>query len=143
MGHKMFFMSFIHHTRSCSFLFNTLALFSLNVYHPSLVYTGKTLQSISLLAYLRQYVGVKGPHLVLVPLTTLGNWDREFARWCPDIRVFKFHGTKEERAEMIRQGMLANGQWDVLLTSYEMANREKSQIGKNKFHYIVVDEGMA
>lgn len=101
---------------------------------------GKTLQSISLLAYLREFVGVSGPHLVLVPLSTLGNWHREFQRWCPAIRCFKFHGTREEREEMIASGALRQENWDVCLTSYEMSIREKAQFQKVKWHFIIVDE---
>ena len=43
---------------------------------------GKTLQTISLLGYLNEYRGIKGPHLVIVPKSTLGNWMNEFKRWC-------------------------------------------------------------
>lgn len=101
---------------------------------------GKTLQSISLLAYLKQYQKLDGPHLVLVPLSTLGNWHREFTRWCPSIRCFRFHGTREERAQMVASGQLHPSQWDVLLTSYEMSIREKAHINKIPFNFIVVDE---
>ena len=101
---------------------------------------GKTLQSISLLAYLKQFLNVNGPHLVLTPLSTLGNWQREFTRWCPSLRVLKFHGSKEERAELIRAGHLKMTDYDVCLTSYEMAIREKTQLNKHRWHFIVVDE---
>ena len=40
---------------------------------------------------------IKGPHLVTVPKSTLGNWEREFGRWFPKLRVLKFYGNKEER----------------------------------------------
>ena len=58
---------------------------------------GKTLQTISLLGYLHEYRGITGPHLVVVPKSTLGNWMNEFKRWCPIMRAFKFHGNGEER----------------------------------------------
>eukprot|EP00633_Aureoumbra_lagunensis_P008712 CAMPEP_0197309632 /NCGR_PEP_ID=MMETSP0891-20130614/8221_1 /TAXON_ID=44058 ORGANISM="Aureoumbra lagunensis, Strain CCMP1510" /NCGR_SAMPLE_ID=MMETSP0891 /ASSEMBLY_ACC=CAM_ASM_000534 /LENGTH=153 /DNA_ID=CAMNT_0042794817 /DNA_START=118 /DNA_END=576 /DNA_ORIENTATION=+ len=35
---------------------------------------GKTLQSISMLAYLYEYQNIRGPHLILVPKSTLSNW---------------------------------------------------------------------
>jgi hypothetical protein len=41
---------------------------------------GKTLQTIALLAYLYENNLSKGPHLILVPLTTLSNWMREFKK---------------------------------------------------------------
>ena len=59
---------------------------------------GKTLQTISLLGYLSEYRGITGPHMVVVPKSTLGNWMNEFKRWCPMIRPFKFHGNQEARA---------------------------------------------
>jgi SWI/SNF-related matrix-associated actin-dependent regulator of chromatin subfamily A member 5 len=50
---------------------------------------GKTLQSISLLAYLREARNIQGPHIIIVPKSTVGNWIREFNRWCPSINVVK------------------------------------------------------
>jgi hypothetical protein len=58
---------------------------------------GKTLQTISLVAYLHEYRGIKGPHIVIVPKSTLGNWMNEFRRFCPVIRCIKFHGNAEDR----------------------------------------------
>lgn len=58
---------------------------------------GKTLETISLIAYLYEFRNNTGPHLVLVPLSTLGNWQREFKRWCPTVRTIKLHGSKDER----------------------------------------------
>ncbi len=58
---------------------------------------GKTLQTISLLGYLQEYRGIHGPHMVIVPKSTLHNWINEFRKWCPSIRAVKFHGNQEER----------------------------------------------
>jgi SNF2 family DNA or RNA helicase len=64
---------------------------------PALQGLGKTLQTISLLGYLREYRGITGPHMVIVPKSTLHNWLNEFKRWCPVIKAVKFHGNREER----------------------------------------------
>lgn len=58
---------------------------------------GKSLQTISLLGYLKNIKNIPGPHLVVVPKSTLLNWNNEFARWCPSIKAFVFHGDKDER----------------------------------------------
>lgn len=58
---------------------------------------GKTLQSISILAYLKQFRSCHGPHMVVVPKSTLGNWMREFAKWCPKLKVIEFHVTLETK----------------------------------------------
>ena len=59
--------------------------------------TGKTLQTISLLASLTLEQRIPRPHLVVVPLSVLGNWLREIAFWCPDLKAQKLHGNKEVR----------------------------------------------
>jgi SWI/SNF-related matrix-associated actin-dependent regulator of chromatin subfamily A member 5 len=63
---------------------------------------GKTLQTISILAYIKERLGVSGPHIIIVPKTTLGNWMREFGKWCPSFNVLKFYGNKEDRIKLIR-----------------------------------------
>ena len=91
---------------------------------------GKTLQSISLLAALKEYRGVKGPHLVLVPKSVLGNWDREFKRWCPSFRVLKMAaGDKDERERLVREELLP-GDYDIVITSYETLCIEKASFRK-------------
>jgi len=58
---------------------------------------GKTLQTVSFLGYLKHYRDVPGPHLVVVPKSTLQNWAREFQNWVPDFNVVLFGGNKDER----------------------------------------------
>ena len=58
---------------------------------------GKTLQTISLLGYLHEYRQITGPHMIIVPKSTLHNWMNEFKRWCPILRATKFIGNAEER----------------------------------------------
>ena len=38
---------------------------------------GKTLQSISILGYMHEFRRISGPHLVIVPKTTIANWMNE------------------------------------------------------------------
>jgi SWI/SNF-related matrix-associated actin-dependent regulator of chromatin subfamily A member 5 len=100
---------------------------------------GKTLQTISFLGYLRYMQGISGPHLVLVPKSTLDNWNREFARWTPDVNVLVLQGAKEERQALIQE-RLVDEKFDVCVTSYEMVLREKNHLKKFAWEYIVVDE---
>ena len=65
------------------------------------VITGKTLQSIAILAYHWEYLRIQGPHLICVPKSTLSNWMNELNRWCPSLRAIKFHGAREDREFMI------------------------------------------
>ncbi|KAF2735322.1 hypothetical protein EJ04DRAFT_543120 [Polyplosphaeria fusca] len=100
---------------------------------------GKTLQTISFIGYLRFVNNIHGPHLVVVPKSTLDNWAREFGRWIPEINVLVLQGAKEERAELI-QDRLVDEKFDVCITSYEMILREKTHLKKFAWEYIIIDE---
>lgn len=105
---------------------------------------GKTLQSISVLGYLHEFKNVDGPHLVMVPKSTLSNWCNEFKRWCPVMKVLRFHGSKEERQEIIQTRLKSAAQgdrdWDVLITTYEVVNLEKAPLTKIAWRYLIIDE---
>ncbi|KAG2134024.1 SNF2 family N-terminal domain-containing protein [Suillus bovinus] len=100
---------------------------------------GKTLQTISFLSYLKHYRDTLGPHLIVVPKSTLQNWAREFGQWTPDVNVVVLTGSKEERAEIIANRLIPQD-FDVCITSYEICLIEKSALKKFSFEYIVIDE---
>ncbi|CAN6662386.1 ISWI chromatin-remodeling complex ATPase Isw2p [Trichomonascus vanleenenianus] len=100
---------------------------------------GKTLQTISFLGYLRYVQGIEGPHIVIVPKSTLDNWGREFAKWTPNVRTFILQGDKESRAQLV-QDRLLSCDFDICIASYEMVIKEKAQLRKFAWQYIIVDE---
>ncbi len=102
---------------------------------------GKTLQSISMLGYLEEYSSVKGPHLVLVPKTTLSGWQNEFARWLPSLKVLKLHATsKDERTALVQEHFSGKRTWDVCLTTYEVATIEVNALKKVPWRFLIIDE---
>jgi len=121
---------------------------------------GKTLQTISLLAWMKQNSesvaleegksqtkgsSVSPTSLVLVPKSTLSNWEKEIARFCPSLRSCVLIGDREARETIIekhlRPGMTREDRgWDVLVTTYEMANVECKVLEKIPWMYIIVDE---
>jgi len=106
---------------------------------------GKTLQTISLLAYLRSSRGVKGPHIVIVPKSVVGNWMREIRKWCPEIAAVRMGGTKDERQRFANTAMeVRDGKrickFDVLVTSYEGMVKEKGRLSKVNWRYVIIDE---
>ncbi|KAI8393924.1 SNF2 family N-terminal domain-containing protein [Radiomyces spectabilis] len=100
---------------------------------------GKTLQTISFLGFLKHIRGISGPHLVVVPKSTLHNWKNEFSKWVPDFDAFVFHGDKEKRSEMVKT-RLQPLQFEVCITSYETCLMEKAQFKKISWEYIIIDE---
>ncbi|XP_018899510.1 LOW QUALITY PROTEIN: chromatin-remodeling complex ATPase chain Iswi [Bemisia tabaci] len=100
---------------------------------------GKTLQTISLLGYMKNFRNISGPHMVIVPKSTLMNWMNEFKKWCPSLKAVCLIGDQEARNNFIRD-VLMPGDWDVCVTSYEMIIREKSTLKKFNWRYMVIDE---
>lgn len=52
---------------------------------------GKTIQSLTFIHAVYEY-GVRGPFLVIAPLSTIPNWQREFEGWT-DLNVIVYHGS--------------------------------------------------
>lgn len=102
---------------------------------------GKTLQTLSLLAYLKAMRGIRGPHLLIVPKSTLQNWYNEVKRWVPSLSAFIFHGAKDDRPRLINE-YLNNPvtAFEVCITSYEMCLVEKAALRKVRWHYLAIDE---
>ena len=48
-------------------------------------------------SYMKHYRNVHGPHMVIVPKSTLSNWKNEFQRWVPTMRVVCLIGDQETR----------------------------------------------
>jgi hypothetical protein len=97
----------------------------------------------ALLAYLREGRGVRGPHLVIVPKSVVGNWIREFQKWCPSIRAVKMGGTKDERENFIKNDLpidpdTKRHKFDVLVTSYEGVLKEKGRFCKIGWNYLII-----
>ncbi|XP_052098948.1 uncharacterized protein LOC127733675 [Mytilus californianus] len=100
---------------------------------------GKTLQTISLLGYMKHYMNIPEPHLVICPKSTIDTWIAEYKRWCPSLKIFCLKGYKEERKEMIKKVMKTTV-WDICLTSYELCILEKAELKKMKWRYLIIDE---
>ncbi len=61
---------------------------------------GKTIQSITFLEEICR-TGIKGPFLIIAPLSTIANWEREFRTWT-NLNVIVYHGSVVSR-QMLQQ----------------------------------------
>lgn len=52
---------------------------------------GKTIQSLAFVDAVHKY-GIRGPFLIIAPLSTIPNWQREFESWT-DMNVVVYHGS--------------------------------------------------
>lgn len=104
---------------------------------------GKTCQVISFLAHLKE-IGENGPHLVVVPSSTLENWLREFQKFAPEFVVEPYYGSQAERADIREALSDPNASYDVMVTTYNLACGAGQDLGflkSRKFNVCVYDEG--
>uniref|UniRef100_A0A8C9YTY5 Chromodomain helicase DNA binding protein 8 n=1 Tax=Sander lucioperca TaxID=283035 RepID=A0A8C9YTY5_SANLU len=109
---------------------------------------GKTIQSIALLA--EEYdAGVQGPFLVIAPLSTITNWEREFSTWT-DMNAIVYHGSLASR-QMIQQyemyckddkEHLIPGayKFDALITTFEMVLSDCPELREISWRCVIIDE---
>ncbi|KAI4131613.1 MAG: hypothetical protein LQ338_001127 [Usnochroma carphineum] len=100
---------------------------------------GKTIQTISLLTYLIEKKMQRGPFLVIVPLSTLTNWNLEFEKWAPSIKRIVYKGNPIQRKS--QQQQIRWGEFQVLLTTYEYIIKDRPILSKIKWVHMIVDEG--
>ena len=99
-------------------------------------------QTVSVLGVTTLDLLDRKPHLVIVPLSVLGNWQREFAKWCPALKVVKLHGDREARQHTV-QHELRPGTFNVCVTTYEVLALEAAALRKISWAFLVVDEVQA
>ena len=100
---------------------------------------GKTIQTISLLGYLLEHKGRRGPYLIVGPTTVMGNWMRELKKWLPDLRAVKLLARKEHRFEIFEK-FIRPRKFDIVVTSYEGVNICMKELSRINWHYLIVDE---
>lgn len=100
---------------------------------------GKTIQTIALIAYLLEKKEVTGPHLIVAPKAVLPNWSNEFKTWAPSIGTILYDGRPDERKSLRETHF--GGQFNVLLTHYDLILKDKKFLKKVHWHYLIVDEG--
>jgi superfamily II DNA or RNA helicase len=112
---------------------------------------GKTVQAIGLMV-LRRRQGWMGPwahdqeegprpSLLVCPTSVLTNWQRELARFAPEIRVHVQHGSQRDKdpqrlREVVRQA-------EVVLTTYALVWRDLEALQGVKWDGVFLDEAQA
>ena len=89
---------------------------------------GKTIQTICFQSHLFHAYELYGPFLIVVPLSTMAAWQREFQIWAPEINVVIYIGDVNSRTKIQEYDWChKNGKlkFNCILTTYEMLLKDK------------------
>lgn len=92
---------------------------------------GKTLQAISFIA---SELGETS--LIVAPTSLIYNWEREFSKFAPNVKVGVVNGNKAQRSEIINEA----SSYDVLVTSYNLLRIDSGLYNNMKFKHFLIDE---
>lgn len=101
---------------------------------------GKTVQMIAL--FVDEYAsgkdaGTKERSLIVCPASLVYNWENEFQKFAPMLKVQAVAGTAQEREEVFAS--LDEG-CQVLITSYDLLKRDMKHYESMSFRFQVIDE---
>ncbi|CAH8676514.1 choline dehydrogenase 6 [Schistosoma haematobium] len=110
---------------------------------------GKTVQSVTFLLEIFK-ASVQGPFLIIVPLSTVGNWQREFENWS-DFNVIIYHGSSVSRSmiqeyEMFYRKRTSGAprhdiyKFHVIVTTFEVLMNDIEFFGQIHWAAAVIDE---
>ena len=102
---------------------------------------GKTLQLLALLVHevaeaAGTQVGV-GPTLLVCPMSVVGNWQAEAARFAPRLRVHVQHGTARPRGSDLVETATAH---DLVITTYGLLVRDVGDLAEVPWRRVALDE---
>jgi len=92
---------------------------------------GKTIQAI---AFILSNRGSRT--LIVAPTSLTYNWINEFEKFAPDLRVAAFNGVRDDRREKFHN----IGDYDVIITTYNLLRRDLESYREIQFDYCLIDE---
>ncbi|PTQ57811.1 MAG: Superfamily II DNA/RNA helicase [Candidatus Carbobacillus altaicus] len=114
----------------------TLAQYSLGGILADEMGLGKTVQTIAFLLSERETAPTDRPSLLVVPASLMYNWEAEFRRFAPSLRVTVVDGPPESRNQKL-QNM---HDWDIVVTSYPLLRQDIAQYADIPFEHLILDE---
>jgi superfamily II DNA or RNA helicase len=98
---------------------------------------GKSPQTLALLAAERDGGTATGPTLLICPMSLVGNWQHEAARFTPELVVHVHHGSDRlAGAELAATVATA----DLVITTYGVATRDRVALAQVPWSRLVCDE---
>ena len=102
---------------------------SLDLIIISLFFYLQTIQSAAFLQELQSQPAaqVRGPFLIVAPLSLIDQWQSELRSWAPDMNVILYHGSADARDFLVKQEFYFN---DQFVPKADAAKLRKLQVTK-------------
>lgn len=97
-------------------------------------------KSATILALLLHQRSAAAPTLLVCPMSLVGNWQREVAKFAPELRVHVHHGAERAKGKAFTAAVTGA---DLVITTYTIAARDAAALANIEWHRIVVDEAQA
>jgi SNF2 family DNA or RNA helicase len=101
---------------------------------------GKTVQLLALEAAHRAEHLDAGPTLLVCPMSLVGNWQREAAKFAPSLRVYAHHGRERLAGTALSDRLTET---DLVVTTYATATRDIDELSGQDWRRVVLDEAQA
>jgi SNF2 family DNA or RNA helicase len=108
---------------------------------------GKTVQLLALEAVerdtgksKRRKKSQRHPTLLICPMSLVGNWQREAAKFAPGLRVYAHHGPQRGSGEELAVHL---SDTDLVVTTYATATRDIDELAEYHWRRVVLDEAQA
>jgi SNF2 family DNA or RNA helicase len=98
---------------------------------------GKSPQTLALLQAERDAGTAAGPTLLICPMSLVGNWQREAARFTPELTVYVHHGADRLAGTELTEAMTSAA---LVLTTYGVAARDQMALAAVTWARVVCDE---
>jgi non-specific serine/threonine protein kinase len=99
---------------------------------------GKTVQLLALMC--GELPAEVGPTLLVCPMSIVGNWQREAARFAPGLRVHVHHGAERPRGKAFQEVVAS---CDLVVTTYGLVVRDVEALREMSWRRVVLDEAQA
>jgi SNF2 family DNA or RNA helicase len=97
---------------------------------------GKTIQTLALIQRDRQ-MGMKQPVLIICPTSVVSNWQKEAARFTPQLPVMVHHGIGRMKGDNLRKMVMDQA---MVISTYALLHRDFETLREIPWVGIVLDE---
>ncbi|MBA3922364.1 MAG: DEAD/DEAH box helicase, partial [Nostocaceae cyanobacterium] len=99
---------------------------------------GKSVQVIARLVQEKDATDAITPTLLIAPTSVVGNWQKEIAKFAPQLTVMVHHGS--DRLQTLPEFKAACRQHDVIITSFTLARKDEKLLNSLEWQRLVLDE---